>query len=293
MPDTWLRWQIVWQAPLVGVLFALVATMGVARANELTDLAKIRANGTLRVALYKNNAPFSDGKDAEFDGIDVTIGKALAQELGLKFSALPFDAGENMNDDLRNMVWRGHYLGYGPGDVMLHVPVDRHLIAKNRQAMIFAPYYRETLVVLHAKSKLPVVHSAEDLQGHLLTAESGSGAASALVGFNGGMLRNQVKFAKTGVEAAQAVVDGVAAAAYVTRAQAEYVLHRAKKSGSEYGVTPLSLPGVQANGWPIGMAIKAEHKDLGKALEAALKSLRERGELQKIFANAGLTLVAP
>ena len=38
---------------------------------------------------------------------------------------------ENMNDDLRNMVWKGHYLGYGPADVMLHVPVDNRLMAEN------------------------------------------------------------------------------------------------------------------------------------------------------------------
>ena len=61
-------------------------------------------------------------------GIDVELGRALAEALGVKFSALPFAAGENMDDDLRHMVWRGHYLGFGPADVLLHVPVDRPLM---------------------------------------------------------------------------------------------------------------------------------------------------------------------
>ena len=38
---------------------------------------------------------------------------------------------EDMNDDLRNMVWKGHYLGTQPSDVMMHVPVDEHLAKAN------------------------------------------------------------------------------------------------------------------------------------------------------------------
>jgi ABC-type amino acid transport substrate-binding protein len=274
-------------------LSLLVLATAPSQANELTDLAKIKATGALKVALYKDNAPFSDGPNAEFAGLDVEIGKALAQELGLKFAPLPFDAGENMNDDLRNMVWRGHYLGYGPGDVMLHVPVDRYLVTNNRQALIFAPYYRQTLVVLHAKNKIDTVNNGDDLLQQPLIAEGGSGAASALLGYKGGALRERVKIVKSGLDAAQAVLDGSAAAAYVTRAQAEFALHKSKRSRSEFGVTPLALPGMQENGWIIGLAIKNDHKELGQALEASLKKIRERGELQKIFANNGLTLVAP
>ena len=47
------------------------------------------------------------------------IAGALARSLGLALSLLPFNADENMNDDLRNMVWKGHYMGYGPADMMI------------------------------------------------------------------------------------------------------------------------------------------------------------------------------
>ncbi|MFO1328447.1 MAG: hypothetical protein U1F56_13900 [Rubrivivax sp.] len=46
-----------------------------------------------------------------------------------------------MNDDLRNMVWRGHYLGFGPADVLMHVPVNRPLM-ENPRVEIFAPCWR-------------------------------------------------------------------------------------------------------------------------------------------------------
>ena len=260
--------------------------------TELTDLARIRASGVLKVAVYKANAPFSDGPGSDLVGLDVSIAQALAKELGLRLALLPFDAGENMNDDLRNMVWRGHYLGYGPADVMLQVPVDKHLMAENRQVLIFAPYMRQVLVVLHDKRKLPELTAADDLKGLPLAAERGSGAASVLMGYGGGLLRDQVSIVETGTQAAEAVVNGKAAAAYVSRAQAEAVLFQ-HKDAQHFQLSPMQLPGLPGNGWPVGMAIKSQHKELGQAIEAALQALRSRGDMLALFRQHGLTLTAP
>lgn len=270
----------------------LAVGMPAVAQTELIDLAKIRANGALKVAVYKANAPFSDGVGSDQAGLDVSIATALAKELGLRLALLPFDAGENMGDDLRNMVWRGHYLGYGPADVMMHVPVDKHLMTENRQVLILAPYMRQVLMVLHDTRKIADVRSAEDLKGFPLTAERGSGAASVLMGYGGGLLRNQVSIVDTGVAAAEAVASGKAAAAYVTRAQAEAVV--SKLAGEpHWQLSPLQLPGLPGNGWPIGMAIKSQNKELGQAIEAAMQALRSRGDLQALFRQHGLTLTAP
>lgn len=264
-----------------------------ARAEELTDLARIRASGVLKVAVYKDNAPFSSGTAETMTGLDVSIAQALARQLQLRLSLLPFDAGENMNDDLRNMVWRGHYLGYGPADVMLHVPVDRYLIQKNRQALIFAPYMRQVPVLIHDSRRVAEVRSPEDLKGLPLAAERGAGQASLLMGYGGGMLRDQVAIQNTAVEAVRQVVNGKAAAAYVTRAQAESVLATLQPRPDHFRLTELVLGHLPDRGWPIGMAVKEEHKDLGQALETALQQLRSSGELLAIFQQHGLTLTAP
>jgi len=248
----------------------------------------------LKVAVYKDNAPFSDGAAAEMKGLDVALAEALARQMSLKLSLLPFDAGENMGDDLRNMVWKGHYLGYGPADVMLHVPADKYLAQKNPQVMIMAPYMRESVVLVHDTRKLADAAAPEDLKGVQLAAERGAGAASVLMGYGGGLLRNQVSIFNTGTEAVQAAVDGKAAAALVTRAQAESVLSRNPGSATHFRITKLNFNnGIADTGWPVGMAIKSGHKELGLALEAALKSLRESGELLKIFQQHGMTLTAP
>lgn len=279
---------------MLSLAVASLVTLGIPAMaqTELTDLAKIRASGVLKVAVYKSNAPFSDGAGADQSGLDVSIASALAKELGLRLALLPFDAGESMGDDLRNMVWRGHYLGYGPADVMLHVPVDKHLMSGNKQVLILAPYMRQVLMVLHDTRKVADVRSAEDLKGLPLAAERGSGAASVLMGYGGGVLRNQVSIVDTGVAAAEAVASGKAAAAYVTRAQAESVVFRLKGE-MHLQLTPLQFSGLPLNGWPIGMAIKSESKDLGQAIEVAMQALRSRGELQGLFRQHGLTLTAP
>jgi ABC-type amino acid transport substrate-binding protein len=225
-------------------------------------------------------------------GLDVTLAHALARQLNLKLSLLPFDAGENMNDDLRNMVWKGHYLGYGPADVMLHVPVDRYFMSENKQALIFGAYVREHLVVLHSPSKIPSVYNPEDLVGKTLAAEQGSGAASALMGYRGGLLRTQVSIFKDGIDAAKQVLSGHMDAAFVSRAQAEVAIFAAGEK-DKWALSSLTLPGVMPNGWPLGMAVKADNTALATELDHALAALRNSGELAKIFKSHGLTLAAP
>ena len=273
---------------------ALAMPWPVLAQTDLSDLARIRANGALKVAVYKDNAPFSSGPATDMTGLDVSLAEALARQMNLKLSLLPFDAGENMNDDLRNMVWRGHYLGYGPADVMLQVPADRFLANGNPQVTIMAPYMRQSNVLLHDSRRLASAASPEDLKGLPLAAERGAGAASVLMGYGGGLLRNQVSIYPSGVEAAQAVIDGKAAGAFVLRAQAEAALFQRKASVEQFPLSKLNLNnGIADTGWPVGMAIKAAHKDLGAALDMAMKSLRESGELLAMFKQHGLTLTAP
>jgi polar amino acid transport system substrate-binding protein len=270
----------------------LLGAHGTSMAQEKTPMQKIKDSGVLKVAVYKDNAPYSDGPNSDVQGLDVSIAKALAGKLNLQLALLPFDAGENMNDDLRNMVWKGHYLGYGPADVMIHVPVDRYLMNENKQVMIFGAYMREHLVVLHSKSKIANVENPDDLVGKSIAVEKGSGAASALMGYRGGMVREKISIFKDGIDAARMVLNGQMDAAYVSRAQAEGAIHAAGAKG-DWVLSSMPLPGVMPAGWPLGMAVKAGNKELVDALDSALSSLRQSGELLKIFKSHGLSLSAP
>jgi ABC-type amino acid transport substrate-binding protein len=252
----------------------------------------LREAGVLTVAVYRDFSPFSRASSGGLDGIDVSLARALAQRLNLTLKLLPFNAGEDMADDLRNMVWRGDVLHYGPADVMLHVPVDRRFSAANEQALIFAPYYRESLVLVRDTRVLPVAPSAGDLIGKLVAAEQGTAAASALLGAEGGALRETTKMTPTPQAALELLLNGQIAAALVTRAQAEGAL-RSAVPRSTYAISQLTLNGIPQNGWVVGMAVKAQNTELAGQIAQALQSLSAGGQLREIFAVEGLTLVDP
>ncbi|CAG2127315.1 hypothetical protein LMG31506_00436 [Cupriavidus yeoncheonensis] len=259
----------------------------------LADLARIRQNGTLKVAVYKGLPPFSAVAGSQYAGIDVALARALASELGLQVSLLPFDADDDMADDLRSMVWRGHYLGYGPADVMLHVPVDRAFMRANDQALIFAPYYRETFVLVRDRERVPDVRGLEDLAGQATGAAAGSAGANALLSGAGGALRDRVKIYPEADDALRALFAGDIAAAMVTRAQYESALKTANQSASRFATADIASPLLPPRGWAIGMAIKAGDRALAESLENALEALRRKGELARIFASHGVTLQEP
>jgi ABC-type amino acid transport substrate-binding protein len=252
----------------------------------------LRKEGVLTVAVYKDFAPFSQAGANDYEGIDVALARRLAKRLSLESALLPFDAGEDMADDLRNMVWRGDVLHYGPADVMMHVPVDRHFGAANDQALIFAPYYREELVLVRDRRSLPTVAGAADLAGMFVAAEQGTAAASALLGAEGGALREKVRIAATPEAAMNLLLSGDVAAALVTRAQAEMSLRRAS-ARADYAISQLMLNGLPPGGWAVGMAVKAQNIELAARIEAALHDMEKSGELRAIFQAEGLTLVNP
>ncbi len=256
------------------------------------ELADLRERGSLKVALYRNHLPFSEGGAQGVSGADAALAKALAERLRLGVQWLPFEAGENMGDDLRNMVWRGHYLGYGPADLMMQVPIDRHLIGETRQVEFLMPYYRHRLVWLTRGVPSRADLRSMSLDGVTLAAETGTAAAAALLGYGGGRFRNAVRLSSTGLDAARGVVDGKWPAAYVTQAQAEFVL-KDVAGASDYLVEPASLPGTPQNGWVVGLAIKSGQPELAQALGQAMKALQEDGTVARIWREHGLTLLAP
>ncbi len=253
------------------------AAAGCAGAGAAT-LAQVRERGLLRVGLYEDMPPFH----VRGAGIDVELGQALAAALGVKYAPLPFHADDNMNDDLRNMVWRGHYLGYGPADVLLHVPVDKPLIDATPQATIFAPYYRERVMLARRVDKLPTLDSLSQLQGQRIAVTGQSLAGWLLIGADGGAYREQLLTQwKDGTECARALQRGDVAAAAGLASELEAVL----RGDAAYAIEPLPSPRAPRQGWATGMAVKRDATDLAQALQQALNLLAEQGRLKEMFAK--------
>jgi ABC-type amino acid transport substrate-binding protein len=248
-------------------------------------LERIRARGRLSVGLYNDMPPFH----VAGAGIDVEIARALAKALGVELSPLPFNADENMNDDLRNLVWRGHYLGFGPADVLLHVPVDRPLMASQPRVEIFAPYYRERVMIARDLQRVPTMDSLKAFGSHKIAVPGQSLAGWLLIGADGGAYREQlVTRWKDGTEAAQSLLRGEVAGAAGHASELQTVL----RDDPRFAIEPLPVPRMR-EGWAVGMAVKKEATDLAQALQAAVNGLAASGELDRIFARHHVTWTRP
>ncbi|MEX8519166.1 MAG: substrate-binding periplasmic protein [Leptothrix sp. (in: b-proteobacteria)] len=260
---------------------ALPALSMAQSADEPSALEKVRQRGRLVVGVYNELRPFHD----KGQGIEVLMANALARELGVGLSLLPFTADDNMNDDLRNMVWKGHYLGFGPADVLLHVPVDPPLIKDNPRVTIFGPYWREKVMIARDLKRVPELDSLEALRGQRIAVPGQTLAGWLMIGADNGAYREQlVTKLGDGVDAAQMLKNGEVVAACGLRSELESTLH----GDARFQITPLPLPRAPRDGWAVGMAVKRDATDLAKALQAGLDKLARDGELHKMFATAGL-----
>jgi len=261
---------------------ALAPLGGGVRAEEPAGaLERIRRRGRLSVAVYQDMPPFH----VQGRGIDVDVAAALAEGLGVQPDLLPLHADESLEDDLRHAVWRGHYLGWGPADVMLHVPVDRPLMQASPQVSIFAPYYRERVMLAWDTGHGPVPESLAALKGVPVAVAGLSLAGWLLIGAEGGALRESLRTRHAdGAEAAAEVRGGTAAAAAGLASELESVL----AGRPRYAIVPLPAPRAPRDGWAVGCAVKRDATDLARALQARVNALAADGALQDIFRRHGV-----
>lgn len=256
-----------------------------ARADGLEN---IRQRGRLRVAVYNDFAPYSmsGGK-----GIDADIARALAGKLGVAAEIVGYNADEDMNDDLRNMVWKGHYLGTQPSDVMMHVPVDENLAKANDKVRIFGAYHRESLAMARNPERIPKAPSGsaavalEIFTREKIGVEGTSLADSFLLGVLNGRLRENVVHFKSVHAATAAMQEGKISAVLATRAELEDALRG--QSGPIIDKT--SFPELKVDSWPLGMAVKVEDMALAEALGQALGQLKREGVVADIFRKHGIS----
>jgi len=264
----------------LGRLLLAAGLLGSVALPAHADWEKIRQSGTLKVAVYEQFAPFSDRNQ----GIDVDLAAALSAKLGLKLSLLPFPAGENLGDDLRNMVWKGHYLGYGPADVLLHVPVEPQLMNENSKVSIFAPYHVETVRLVRSASTMPVFDGMDTLAGKNIGVEKVSIAAMVLLGEGNGRFRDKVRIFDSAAEALAALKAGELDAVLANRSE----IDAAFRDDPAFPLNEVAFQRLPRAGWAVGMAVRKDDQDVARLLQQAINELRASGELQAIFARHGV-----
>lgn len=266
---------------------ALLCSGWLAPPAAARPLDEVRDSGTIRIAVYRDFAPFSEVHDGRFEGVDVDIGRALAGRLGVAVEFMPVTAGESVDDDLRNAVWKGHYLGGGVADVMLHVPVDRRFAMRNKLVAIFGAYARMDTVAAGDAETASSGLDPDAIGEGRIGVELATLADAYLLTAHAGALRDNVVHYPSTVAAAEALARGEVEIAVGTRAEIEAGIGERR---SAFALAPVEIPG---SSWLIGAAVDEHSRDLGYAAADVLAELVEAGAVAQAFAARSLSYLPP
>jgi ABC-type amino acid transport substrate-binding protein len=269
------------------IVMALVSALAFAgaasTAAQARSLDAVKQAGQLRVTVYMNYKPWSWRENGKLKGIDVDVAAALARQLGVKVDYLELRADDDINDDLRNGVWRGSLLGTQPGDVMLHVPQDKKVEADNDKIKLVAPYHAEGLALAVDPAKADAARDFSLFEREKVAVDGGTLADIILLSVRDHKLIDRVVHFKGVDKAATAYQNGEVSAFYGEAALVENLAHSVSR--------PVSIVYPKywmAREWTLGGAIKVADVDLGEAIDKAVAELTRSGEMQRIFAAYGV-----
>ncbi len=270
---------------LLSVLMGSPVSTAFAQEEGAVDaLTDIRERGNLRVAVYREHPPFSYNDNGRLTGLDVELGELIAKELGVFFNPMVVNASdEAMGDDLRNNVWRGHYMGGGVADVMMHVPIDPQLAEENRQVSLFAPYLTQRIVLLRDTEATTDIVDWTSVGPVKIGVEMASIGSQFFLRYDNGRLINQVSHFRTVDQLCDAIHGGEVNLLVVTEGQAIYCARKAKRMAIE----PFPEPKPRLFQWPIGLAVKTDHPELKTALEEIMQRLDNTGKIAELRQRYG------
>ncbi len=275
--------------PMYAIGFLLsVASVTSVNARPLDDVTD---SGEITIFVYSDYAPYSYEVDGKAVGIDVDIATELAKALGVKLQLLVRGADENLDDDLRINIWKGDLIHRKVADVMMHVPVDPEVDNRNEFAVIMGGYFQETMAVIFDQDKIPEVKTFGRFVSQQIGVELDTAYDFFLSGSFRGQLLQSVRRGRTFEDAVKLYASGEVPALLASRAQAEWVLTQTPDLNSAVVQPP--MPGMVRLGWPIGISIKHDSRDLGYALTDVLSELQHSGKLEAIYKRYGVTYLAP
>jgi polar amino acid transport system substrate-binding protein len=279
---------------LLGALAGFAAATAVSGASA-RPLDEVMASGELRVALYRDNAPFSDDPDGKPVGIDVDIAKKIAEKLGLKAEIRIVEAAENVDGDFRLNLWRGDLAGSRLADLMLNVPSDKMLQVRNDQVFFTTPYVEQRLGIAYRRGSVEGgFQDMQDIKGKAVAVE-GTSPVDALIGFaNGGIYRDSIKHFRNFSEAADSFLAGEADFLGGSRSAIESAISKLPKDkAAEIDVKDLAGTGLIKPRWELCGAVRSDSRDLGYRIGEAFGELGASGDMKAVFAAHGASFNAP
>ncbi len=283
--------------------FALGAVQAVARCADYTpgekpqntardivgaDLDTIQDRGWIEFAVYENFAPYSWEDGGKPKGVDIEIGRIIAKALEVEPRFNFVAAGENLEADLRNNVWKGPLVSGRASNVMLHVPYDSEFACRVEQVVFTGQVYAESIAIAYRKEAYP-----EDkpipayFRYDTVAVENDTIADFYLSRLAGGQLVGNIRRFPDYGGAMTALALGEVKAAMGPRAQLEHGLTDAT------GLHEPPLPGFGRGSWTLGVAVRHTWRPLAYAVDYAIEDALADGRIKAAFAKFGLTFQAP
>lgn len=269
---------------------ALAVFAAMASPIAARSLDEVKASSLLRVVAYDDNKPFSWSEGGIAHGIDVEIGRALAQKLGVQVEIILRMQGETVDDDLRANIWRGPLTGGPVGDVMLHVPIDKELVIRNKEAVMGAPYFEERVAIAIDTPRTGDTPTLDVFKREKIAVQLGTVADYFLMFHDGGALRPNIMHFIKPKDGVDRLLGKDVAGLMGVRSHIEGLLHTA---GRRFKFIEPPMPGIARASWTIGIAVKENSRDLYYAVANLLGDMHASGELGTIFARHGVTYAAP
>ena len=248
------------------------------------------ASKVLRVILYEDNEPFSWDDKGEARGIDVEIARALAGKLGVAAEITLRMQGEQIDQDLRTNIVRGTFGGGIAGDVMLHVPVDREVGLRVREAVIGNAYFQQRVALAVHPERAGDIASFDVFRAEKIGVQLATVSDYFLMRFAGGVLVDNVRHYLKPAQGVDRFVSKETLAVLGVRSHMEAML-KARGQTATWMSPP--MPGLTRADWMLGTAVNEQSRDLGYAVGSALAEMAGDGTLAAICATYGVTYLPP
>lgn len=251
-------------------------------------LDAIVERGFIEFAVYDAWPPYSWNEGGTPRGVDVEIGALIAEALGVEPRFRFVQAGENLDADLLNNVWKGSAVDGHVVNVMLRVPYDSDYACRIEQVVFTGQYAGEGVAIAYAKAAYPDGGPKPAyFRYDTVAVENDSIADFYLTSLLGAEASANVHRFKTMAEAMAALDRG------------EVMAAMGQRGLLEAGVTdPIAvhappLLGFARASWTVGVAVHQSHRDLAYAVDDAIAAGLADGRIPAIYGHYGLSFTQP
>jgi polar amino acid transport system substrate-binding protein len=252
------------------------------------DMDAIQDQGHMMFAVYDDYPPYSWMDAGKPRGVDVDIARIIAEDLGVEARFNFVAAGENLEADLRNNIWKGAAIGGRVANVMMRIPYDSAFKCRVEQVVFTGQYSTESIAIAYDKASYPDEKPVPAyFRFDAVAVENDSISDFYLSSFAGGQLAGKMHRYPDMGDAMAALNAGETKAAMGPLAQLEYGL------GAGTAVHQPPLAGFAVSQWTLGVAVSFSYRPLSYAIDDAINYALQDGRIAKIYKSYGLTFQPP